>query len=233
MSWAGTSTVDPNTGAITAGQTRTSSSGGTSTHERLATSESGSVGYARWGMCITGATTRSVKLAPYSGCGGGSFCGCPTSFNTGGCGWFYGSGEITETLGNKDTDAAALARLGNTWGTPTELSLRTFWGQRTTGFSFGFRRCRLHEYSWTCSIYGLPAKVSIPLYKYAIGGTRPATPTATQEFILDLVQIAETTTGAHGLTLTVYKGKATLPDWEIPIEQGYVIEAGTPTITLL
>lgn len=229
MSWAGTSTVDPNTGAITAGQIRVSSSEGTSVQDRLKSSESGSAGYAWWGMCITGATTRSVRLTRYLG----PFCDAPTSFNTGGCGWFYGSGEITETLGNKDTDAAALARLGNTWGTPTELSLRTFWVQRTTGFSFGFRRCRLHEYSWTCSIYGLPVKVSIPLYKYAIGGTKPSTPTATQEFDLPLVQIAETTTGAHGLSLTVYHGKATLPDWELPLEKGYVIEAGNISITLL
>ena len=232
MSWSGTSTVNPATGAITAGQTRVSSSEGTSSHERLSTSESGSLGYARWGMCNTSATTRSVKLTPYYGCSG-VFCGCDTSFNTGGCGWFYGSGEIVETLGNKDSDAAALARLGDTWGTPTELSLRTFWEQRTTGFSFSVRRCRLHDWSWTCSIYGLPVRVSIPLYKYAIGGTKPATPTATQPFVLDLVQFGETTTSPQGLQLTEYFGKATLPDWEIPIEQGYVIEAGTPTITLL
>jgi hypothetical protein len=138
------------------------------------------------------------------------------------------------TLDMEDTEQAAIARLGDTWADPVGTGeKKTFYEQRTTGFSFAVRRCRLHGYTWTCSIYGLPVKISIPLYKYAIGGTKPSTPTATQEFDLPLVQIAETTTGAHGLTLTVYKGKATLPDWEMPYEKGYVIEAGNISITLL
>lgn len=138
------------------------------------------------------------------------------------------------TLDMEDTEQAAIARLGDTWADPVGTGeKKTFYEQRTIGFSFAVRRCRLHGYTWTCSIYGLPVKISIPLYKYAIGGTKPSTPTATQEIELPLVQIAETTTGAHGLSLTVYKGKATLPDWELPIEQGYVIEAGSISITLL
>ena len=230
MSWSGTSTVDPATGAVTAGQIRVSSAEGTSARERLESSESGSGGYAQWGMCNTSATTRSVKLTRYYG----PESDAPTSFNTGGCGWFYGSGEIVETLGNKDSDAAALARLGDTWSDPIVAGeKKTFYEQRTTGFSFAVRRCRLHGYTWTASIYGLPVEISAPLYKYPIGGTKPATPTATQVWRLLLVQTPYTTTGEHGLTLTKYHGKATLPDWELPLETGYVIELGNLTISLL
>jgi len=144
------------------------------------------------------------------------------------------SGRVSVSLSDEDTEQAAIARLGDTWADPVGAGeKKTFYEQRTTGFSFAVRRCRLHGYTWTASIYGLPVKVSIPLYKYPYGGTKPATPTATQEFELPLVQIAETTTGAHGLSLTVYKGVATLPDWELPIEQGYVIELGDLTISLL
>jgi hypothetical protein len=95
------------------------------------------------------------------------------------------------------------------------------------------RRCRLHGYTWTASIYGLPVEISAPLYKYPYGGTRPAEPTATQIWQLNLVQTPYTTTGEHGLTLTKYRGVATLPDWELPIEQGYVIELGDLTVSLL
>lgn len=164
----------------------------------------------------------------------------PGSYSTTGlcCGagqtMVFSEGHHLATLDMEDDEQAAIARLGDTWADPiASAEKKTYWEQRTTGFSFGVRRCRLHEYSWTCSIYGLPVKVSVPLYKYAIGGTRPATPTATQSFILDLVQFGVTTTSPQGLTLTEYHGKATLPDWELPIEKGYVIEAGTPTITLL
>ena len=146
----------------------------------------------------------------------------------------YSSGRVAVALGNEDTEQIAINRIGDTWSAPLGVGeKKTFYEQRTTGFSFAVRRCRLHGYTWTASIYGLPVKISIPLYKYALGGTKPATPTATQEFELPLVQLAETTTGEHGLTLTVYKGKATLPDWELPIEKGYVIEAGNISITLL
>ena len=167
------------------------------------------------------ATSKVVTGNGYCHCDGSTWCGKYT-------------GTATETLTDEDTEQAAIARLGDTWADPVGAGeKKTFYEQRTTGFSFAVRRCRLHGYTWTASIYGLPVKVSIPLYKYPYGGTKPATPTATQEFELPLVQIAETTTGAHGLSLTVYKGKATLPDWELPIEQGYVIEAGNISITLL
>ncbi len=134
----------------------------------------------------------------------------------------------------EDTELAAIARLGDTWSAPIGVGeKKTFYEQRTTGFSFAVRRCRLHGYTWTASIYGLPVKISAPLYKYPIGGTKPATPTATQVWQLDLVQTPYTTTGAHGLTLTKYRGVATLSDWELPIETGYVIELGNLTVSLL
>jgi len=142
--------------------------------------------------------------------------------------------SATFSLSNEDTEQAAIARLGDTWADPVGVGeKKTFYEQRTTGFSFAVRRCRLHGYTWTASIYGLPVEVSAPLYKYPYGGTRPAEPTATQVWQLDLVQTPYTTTGAHGLTLTKYRGVATLPDWELPIEQGYVIELGDMTISLL
>ena len=144
------------------------------------------------------------------------------------------TGTATETLTEEDTEQAAIARLGDTWADPVGTGeKKTFYEQRTTGFSFAVRRCRLHGYTWTASIYGLPVEISAPLYKYPIGGTKPATPTATQVWQLDLVQTPYTTTGEHGLTLTKYRGVATLPDWELPIEQGYVIELGDLTISLL
>lgn len=149
-------------------------------------------------------------------------------------GSYRDSGYCLLTLSNPDTEENAIARLGDTWSDPVGAGeKKTYWEQRTTGFEFGVRRCRLHGYTWTCSVYGLPVKVSVPLYKYAIGGTKPATPTATQPFVLDLVQVGVTTTSPQGLTLTEYHGKATLPDWELPIEKGYVIEAGSISITLL
>lgn len=171
-------------------------------------------------------TTITATTTTYTGNG---YCRCDGST------WCQKmSGTAAETLEEEDTEQAAIARLGDTWADPVGTGeKKTFYEQRTTGFSFAVRRCRLHNYTWTCSIYGLPVKVSIPLYKYPYGGTKPSTPTATQEFELPLVQLAETTTGAHGLTLTVYKGKATLPDWEMPYEKGYVIEAGNISITLL
>lgn len=154
--------------------------------------------------------------------------------------WVFGSmcyasiGRVNVSLANKDTEQNAIARLGDTWADPVGAGeKKTYWEQRTTDFSFGVRRCRLHGYSWTCSVYGLPVKVSIPLFKYPVGGTKPATPTATQPFTLDLVQLGVTTTSPQGLTLTEYHGKATLPDWELPYEKGYVIEAGNISITLL
>ena len=144
------------------------------------------------------------------------------------------TGTGVETLTEEDTEPLAIARLGDTWAAPIGAGeKKTFWEQRTTGFSFAVRRCRLHGYTWTASIYGLPVEISAPLYKYPMGGTKPATPTATQVWQLDLVQTPYTTTGEHGLTLTKYHGKATLPDWELPIEQGYVIELGDLTISLL
>jgi len=157
-----------------------------------------------------------------------------------GCGSDYpphsitSSGTIHGNYSDEDTELNALARLGDTWAAPIGVGeKKTFWEQRTTGFSFAVRRCRLHGYTWTASIYGLPVEISAPLYKYPYGGTRPAEPTATQIWQLDLVQTPYTTTGEHGLTLTKYHGKATLPDWELPIEQGYVIELGDMTISLL
>jgi len=146
---------------------------------------------------------------------------------------FTGGGELY-TLSMEDTEAMAIDRLGDTWADPVGTGeKKTFYEQRTTGFSFAVRRCRLHGYTWTASIYGLPVEISAPLYKYPYGGTRPAEPTATQIWQLDLVQTPYTTTGEHGLTLTKYHGKATLPDWELPIEQGYVIELGDMTVRLL
>ena len=147
----------------------------------------------------------------------------------------YGSsGRVNVSLLNEDTEQAAIARLGDTWADPVGTGeKKTFYEQRTTGFSFAVRRCRLHGYTWTASIYGLPVEISAPLYKYPYGGTRPAEPTATQVWQLNLVQTPYTTTGEHGLTLTKYHGVATLPDWELPIEQGYVIELGDMTISLL
>jgi hypothetical protein len=146
---------------------------------------------------------------------------------------FTGGGELY-TLSMEDTEQAAIDRLGDTWSAPIGVGeKKTFYEQRTTGFSFAVRRCRLHGYTWTASIYGLPVEISAPLYKYPYGGTKPATPTATQVWQLNLVQTPYTTTGEHGLTLTKYRGVATLPDWELPIEQGYVIELGDLTVSLL
>ncbi len=145
---------------------------------------------------------------------------------------FTGGSELY-TLSEEDEEPAAIARLGSTWGKPIELSLRTYWQLRTSGFSFSVRRCRLHNYTWTCSIYGLPARVTIPLYRYPVGGTKPATPTATQPFILPLTMVETTTKRDDGLTLTERLGKATLPDWEMPYEQGMVYECGQITCTLL
>lgn len=157
-------------------------------------------------------------------------------------GFCCGSGQTMQwhegyhlaTLDMEDTEPLAIARLGDTWSAPIGVGeKKTFYEQRTTGFSFAVRRCRLHGYTWTASIYGLPVEISAPMYKYPIGGTRPAEPTATQLWQLDLVQTPYTTTGEHGLTLTKYRGVATLPEWELPIEQGYVIELGDLTISLL
>ena len=154
--------------------------------------------------------------------------------------WTYGSecyvssGRVSISLSDEDTESDAIARIGDTWSAPIGVGeKKTFYEQRTTGFSFAVRRCRLHGYTWTASIYGLPVEISAPLYKYPYGGTKPATPTATQVWQLDLVQTPYTTTGEHGLTLTKYRGVATLPDWELPIEQGYVIELGDMTVSLL
>jgi len=142
MSWSGTSTVDPTTGAVTAGQIRVSSSEGTSTRERLESSESGSAYYANWGMCNTSATTRSVKLTRYYG----PYCDAPTSFDTGGCGWFYGSGEIVETLENKDTESDAEARAlaaasEQDWTGPTSDSCQVA----------SFRTDRGNTFSWSAT----------------------------------------------------------------------------------
>ena len=146
----------------------------------------------------------------------------------------YSSGRVNVALLDEDTESDAIARIGDTWADPVGTGeKKTFYEQRTTGFSFAVRRCRLHGYTWTASIYGLPVEISAPLYKYPYGGTKPATPTATQVWQLDLVQTPYTTTGEHGLTLTKYRGVATLPDWELPIEQGYVIELGDLTVSLL
>ena len=157
----------------------------------------------------------------------------PTSWNWGSeC--YISQNRINVSLKDEDTESAAIARLGDTWSAPIGVGeKKTFYEQRTTGFSFAVRRCRLHGYTWTASIYGLPVEISAPIYKYPYGGTRPAEPTATQIWQLDLVQTPYTTTGEHGLTLTKYHGKATLPDWELPIEQGYVVELGNLTATLL
>ena len=72
------------------------------------------------------------------------------------------------------------------------------------------------------------AALQVPDWRHQAGH-----PTATQVWRLHLVQTPYTTTGAHGLTLTKYRGVATLPDWDLPIEQGYVIELGNLTISLL
>lgn len=171
-------------------------------------------------------------------------CAAPASLDHGkrswGCGEGFPEGSITSSgtihgnYSDEDTEQAAIARLGDTWADPVGAGeKKTFYEQRTTGFSFAVRRCRLHGYTWTASIYGLPVEISAPLYKYPYGGTKPATPTATQVWQLNLVQTPYTTTGEHGLTLTKYHGVATLPDWELPIEQGYVIELGDLTISLL
>ena len=157
----------------------------------------------------------------------------PASWNWGSV-CYISQNRINVSLSNEDTEQAAIARLGDTWSAPIGVGeKKTFYEQRTTGYSFAVRRCRLHGYTWTASIYGLPVEVSAPIYKYPYGGTRPAEPTATQIWQLDLVQTPYTTTGEYGLTLTKYHGKATLPDWELPIEQGYVIELGDLTISLL
>ncbi len=146
----------------------------------------------------------------------------------------FQEGHYSAALTDEDTEQAAIARLGDTWAAPIGAGeKKTYYEQRTTGFSFAVRRCRLHGYTWTASIYGLDVEISAPVYKYLMGGTKPATPTATQVWRLPLVQTPYTTTGEHGLTLTQYRGVATLPDWEMPIEQGYVIELGDLTISLL
>jgi hypothetical protein len=167
------------------------------------------------------ATTITYTGNGYCRCDGSTWCKKMT-------------GTAAETLVEEDTEQAAIARLGDTWSAPIGVGeKKTFYEQRTTGFSFAVRRCRLHGYTWTASIYGLPVEISAPLYKYPYGGTRPAEPTATQIWQLNLVQTPYTTTGEHGLTLTKYRGVATLPDWELPIEQGYVIELGDLTVSLL
>jgi len=177
------------------------------------------------GTCVTTPTQRTWS---------GPLCCWDSGGACGGGGMGTSAASATFSLSNEDTELAAIARLGDTWAAPIGVGeKKTFWEQRTTGFSFAVRRCRLHGYTWTASIYGLPVEISAPLYKYPMGGTKPATPTATQVWQLDLVQTPYTTTGEHGLTLTKYHGKATLPDWELPIEQGYVIELGDLTISLL
>lgn len=141
--------------------------------------------------------------------------------------------SIRADLSVDDTELAALDRLG-AWADPVGAGDRkTFWEPRTSGYTFAARRCRLHGCTWTASIYGLPVKITAPVYRYPFGSARPATPSSTQEWTLDLVQTPYTTTGEHGLTLTKYHGVATLPDWDIPIERGYVIELGNLTATLL
>ena len=57
-------------------------------------------------------------------------------------------------------------------------------------------------------------------------------PTRTEKVYLTLAQVGTTTTTSSGLTITTYKGKATLPDWELPFEKGYTHEVGDLTITL-
>jgi len=177
------------------------------------------------GTCVTTPTQRTWS---------GAKCCWDSGGACGGGGMGTSAASVTFSLSSEDTEQAAIARLGDTWADPVGAGeKKTFYEQRTTGFSFAVRRCRLHGYTWTASIYGLPVEISAPLYKYPYGGTKPATPTATQVWQLDLVQTPYTTTGEHGLTLTKYRGVATLPDWELPIEQGYVIELGDLTISLL
>jgi len=74
--------------------------------------------------------------------------------------------------------------------------------------------------------------VSIPIYRYAIGATQPSAPTSTQTFDIFFVDTLENIAAEGEAAVWQHVGVASMPEWELPCEQGFINLAGQPTVSL-
>ena len=148
-------------------------------------------------------------------------------------------GPVTSTLSNEDTDADALARSKalaswSSWAAFTNTlngGAATWQTVRTTGWTTTAHAAKIKG-TIRSNLWGYTCRVSIPLYRYPVDGTKPSTPTSTQTWDLPLVDTLENTAAPGDPAVWVHVGVATLPEWEMPIEQGFVTVADAPTVSL-
>lgn len=152
-------------------------------------------------------------------------------------GYLPKGGPLLVTLSEEDTDADALARAKSqaSWSAWTAIggpNTAAAWHElRTTGWSATAKLAKLKG-TIRSNIYGYTCRVSIPLYRYAIGTQQPSTPTSVQTFDLYLEDTPENIVVDGIVTGVAHSGTATFPEWEVPCEQGFVNLAGSPTVTL-
>jgi hypothetical protein len=128
------------------------------------------------------------------------------------------NGTVTETLNAEDTedDAEARAAAGESWdGTGADCSVRTaFRSQRTTGFTFGYRKTQV-KVQWT-AVIGQSYNVKVRFARRVLGSSGPFLFYALDERTITADAVSEST------------------DWiDIPNEAGWETLAANCTVTLV
>lgn len=150
------------------------------------------------------------------------------------------TGSFSVTLSDKDTDADALARAqaAASWSAWTAfvsaLNGAAAWQTvRTEGWSSTAHLAKIKATTLRSNIWGYPGRVSIPIYRYPIGGAQPSTPTSTQTFDIYFADTLENIAAEGEAAVWQHVGVASMPEWGLPCEPGYINLAGQPTVSLL